>query len=202
MAGFRTVALGAALVAATAGAGIAQATTQGTRPDSVKAGEWRKGQPGKHGEMGPEMRRGAEGRMHGQRGGQRGRGFGPGAQGRMGAPGMEFMRELNLTATQRTQVKAIHEKYQPQMQAIHERARTEFAATRDARQRGDTAGVKAALQRSRQNIEAQTGTLHEQMFSEVRTVLTAEQRAKVDAQIAERIKRLDESKARLERMRR
>lgn len=115
---------------------------------------------------------------------------------------MDFMRGLNLTETQRTQVRAIHEKYQPQLKTIRERARTEFEATREARQRGDTATVRASLQRSRQNVESQTATLHEQMFRETRAVLTAEQRAKIDAQLAERIKRLDENKARFERMRR
>ncbi len=209
MARFRTVALGAALIAATAGAVSAQ-TTQGTRPDSAKAAEWRKAQVR---ERGGEMRQGARHgarqgmeRMmragHGGAMGQKGRGMRPGAQGRRGAPGMDLLRGLNLTETQRTQVRAIHEKYQPQMKTIHERARTEFEGTREARQRGDTAAVKGALQRSRQNTESQAATLHEQMFREVRAVLTTEQRAKVDAQFAERIKRLDEQKARLERMRR
>ncbi|MBA3656455.1 MAG: Spy/CpxP family protein refolding chaperone [Gemmatimonadaceae bacterium] len=205
MARLRTVALGAALVAATAGAGIAQ-TTQGTRPDTAKAGDWRKGQAGKgRGEMGPERRRKMERGMRGHAGmGHHGHGRGvrPGAQGRPGMQGMDFMRGLNLTETQRTQVRAIHEKFQPQLKTIRERARTEFEATREARQRGDTAAVKASLQRSRQNIESQTATLHEQMFRETRAVLTAEQRAKIDAQLAERIKRLDEDKARLERLRR
>jgi Spy/CpxP family protein refolding chaperone len=144
---------------------------------------------------GHEGMKGAAGRMG------RARGFRPG----MGGPGMgqmDFIRGLNLTETQRTQVRAIHEKYQPQLKTIRERAQTEFAATRDARQRGDTAAVKAALTRSRQNIESQTSTLHEQMFREVRAVLTADQRAKIDAKIAERIKKLDEDKARLERLRR
>ncbi len=204
MARFRTVALGAALIAATAGAVSAQ--TQGTRPDSAKAGEWRKGQVReRRGEMRPGDREGMKHKMRAGHGGamaQKGRGMRPGAHGRRGMPGMDMLRGLNLTATQRTQVGAIHEKYQPQMKTIHERGRTEFEATREARQRGDTAAVRAALQRSRQNIESQAATLHEQMFREVRAVLTAEQRAKVDTQFAERIKRLDEQKARLERMRR
>lgn len=204
MARFRTVALGAAFIAATAGAVSAQ-TTQGTRPDSVKAGEWRKAAVHeRRGDMQPGAHRGMERKMRNGHGamGQKGRGMHPGAHGRRGAPGMDFLRGLNLTETQRTQVRAIHEKYQPQLKTIHERAKTEFEATREARQRGDTAAVRAALQRSRQNIESQASTVHEQMFREVRAVLTAEQRAKIDAQFAERIKRLDEQKARLERMRR
>jgi Spy/CpxP family protein refolding chaperone len=215
MASFRTVALGAALIAATAGAATAQ-TTQGApiRPDSAKSGDWRRGPEGpRRGQMGPgdraEAERGARGghgmgpggRM-GPRGrmgpGARGRGFGP---GRPGMPGMDFMRELNLTETQRTQVRAIHEKYQPQLKAIRDRARSEFEATRDARQRGDTAAVRATLERSRQNIRSQETTLHEQMFREVRAVLTADQRAKIDGKIADRIKRLDEEKAELQRLR-
>ena len=212
MARIRTVALGAALFAAAAGAVSAQTTQATPRADSAKH-DMRKMDAGDRGAR--KMRAGGmrahkEMMQHGRKGmrGPQGRGFGPGMpgrpgmMGRQGMPGMEFMRGLNLTETQRTQVRAIHEKYQPQMQKLHETARTEFEATRDARQRGDTAAVRAALQRSRQNIEAQASTLHEQMFREVRGVLTAEQRAKIDAQIAERIQRLDGDKARLERLRR
>lgn len=174
MAGLRTLALGAALIAATAGAVGAQTTQGAARPDSAKAGEWRKAQPGqRRGQVRPGERRGMKRGMHGAQGhhgrmgmkGQKGRGIGPGAHRRPGMPGMDFMRSLKLTETQRTQVRAIHEKYRPQ-------------------------------------IQSQTSALHEQIFGEVRAVLTAEQRAKVDARIAERIKNLDESKARLERMRR
>ncbi len=200
MARFRTVALGAALIAATAGAVGAQV------PDSAKAGEWRERQVReRQGQVRPGARRNMERKMrahHKGPMGPMGRGMRQGAQGRPGMPGMDLLRSLNLTETQRTQVRAIHEKYQPQMQAIHERGRTEFEATREARQRGDTAAVRAALQRSRQNVESQAAALHEQMFREVRAVLTADQRAKVDAQLGERIKRLDEQKARLERLRR
>ena len=198
----RTVALGAALVAATAVIGSAQTTPGTPRRDTAKAGVWSKGEPRhRRGPMGPGHRRGMKRRMHGMHGmpGMHGR---PGVQGRPGMAAMEFIHGLNLTQTQRTQVRAIHEKYQPQMQAIHDRARTEFEATREARQRGDTAAVRASLQRSRQNVESQLSTLHEQMFHEVRAVLTAGQRARLDSGIAERIKRLDEQKARLERLRR
>lgn len=214
MARIRTVALGAALVAATVGSVNAQ-TTQGTRPDTAKAGVIRRGEAGgMHGQMGHADHQGMERRMrarHGQMG-QMGR-MGPGARGQFrrgmqgrpgmpGMPGMDFIHSLKLTDAQRTQIRAIHEKYQPQLKTIHEKARTEFESARGARQRGDTAAVKAALQQSRQNIESQMASIHEQMFREVRGVLTAEQRAQVDAKIAERIKRLDEQKARLERLRR
>ena len=206
MARIRTVALGAAIFAATVGAVGAQA--QGTpRTDSaMKAG----GMAG-HGQMGPAERRGMERKMRGMRGaramkGQHGRmalrGHGAAGMRGPGMPGMDFIGGLKLTDTQHTQIRAIHEKYQPQMKTIHDRARTEFEATREARQRGDTAAVRTALQRSRQSTETQMASLHEQMFREVRGVLTADQRAKVDAKIAERIKKLDEDKARLERLRR
>lgn len=211
MARFRTVALGAALIAATAGAVGAQTQTA-PRPDSAKAGDWRRMEPRKgRGQMGPGERRKMEHGMRGRRGhegmkgramqrGPHGRGARPGQHGGRGA--MELMRGLNLSETQRTQIRAIHEKYQPQMKTIHERTRTEFEATREARQRGDTGAVRSALQRTRQTTESQLSTLHEQMFREVRGVLTADQRTKVDAQIAERIRKLDENKARLERLRR
>ena len=200
MARIRTIALGAALIAATVSAAGAQVTPRmdsALRRDHMGPADHRGMERGMRGQHGPRgMQRG-----HGMaRKARAGRGFGPGAQ--MGRPGMDFLRGLNLTETQRTQIRAIHEKYEPQMKTIHERARTEFEATREARQRGDTAAVRAALQRSRQNTESQLSTLHEQMFREVRAVLTAEQRTKVDAQFAERIKRLDEQKARLERLRR
>lgn len=192
MAGFRTFALGAALVAATAGASNAQIMPGGTHPDSPKAGDWRRGMEGRRrGEMGPGDRRGME---HGRRERR-------GPHGKMGH-GMEFLRSLNLTETQRGQVRAIHEKYAPQMKAIHERARSEFESTREARQRGDTAAVKSALQKSRQNMGQQAAALHEQAMREILAILTPEQRAKANAKITEQIQRLDDQKSRLERLRR
>lgn len=126
MATFRTLALGAALMAAAAGAVNAQTVPGGGRTDSAKSGDWRKGHEGmRHGEMGPGRRRGIKGGRHG--------GMGPGGRG------LEFLHSLNLTETQRTQVRAIHEKYAPQMKAIHEQAMRETLAilTPDQRARAD-----------------------------------------------------------------
>jgi Spy/CpxP family protein refolding chaperone len=114
---------------------------------------------------------------------------------------MEFLRSLNLTAAQRDQIRSIHEKYRPQLEAVRNGTRSQIESARTARQRGDTAAARAALQSVRQSTEQQMVTIHEQMFREVRGVLTADQRAKVDSAINERIQRLDQQKALLQRLR-
>jgi len=88
--------------------------------------------------------------------------------------------DLNLTEAQKAQVKAIHEKYRPQMKALHERAKPFAQAARDARQRGDTAAVRANRAQLEQ-VMASGKTLRDQVHAEIKAVLTPEQRAKVEA---------------------
>jgi Spy/CpxP family protein refolding chaperone len=93
---------------------------------------------------------------------------------------MEHFDKLNLTDAQKTQIKAIHEKYQARIKANQEQAKTYMQAARAARQKGDTAAFRANAEKARQLTTA----LHEQAMNEVRAVLTPAQRAQADSMMA------------------
>ena len=141
--------------------------------------------------------RGMRGQHHGKaegmrRGGMRGqRGEGRGNRG-------EFVKDLNLSDTQKSRIKAIHEKYQPQMKKLREDARAQFGTMRDARQKGDTsAAAQARIRAQREQFQNRVRAVRQQEQNEIRAVLTAEQRTKWDA--AQK-KREEGMKQRQERM--
>ena len=159
MSRLNAAALGAALLIGISG--VAGAQTPGTQDPGVKA-------PGERGIDGQRRdgRRGGD-RMRGRRGG---RGFNRG-----------FARDLTLTETQRTQIRASHDKYRPRIKAIHEQLKSQSDAARALRQKGDTAGARAAFQRLRTDRQARIQPIRQQEQTEIRNLLTAEQRAKFDA---------------------
>lgn len=162
MSKLNAAALTAALLIGMSGVAAAQATTPA--PGAKAPGERR--MEGRRGDFGGPGRHGRHGR-HGRRAG---RDFGRG-----------FARDLNLTDAQRTQIRAIHDKYRPRIEAIHQQFRTQAEAARALRQKGDTAGARAAMQRLRTDIQAKIQPLRQQELAEVRNILTAEQRVKFDA---------------------
>ena len=91
--------------------------------------------------------------------------------------GREFFADLNLTDAQKTQIKAIREKYKAQFQSIRTQQKPLIDAARAARQRGDTAAFRSNMQQARNLAQP----LRTQEQNEIRNVLTAEQRAKLDA---------------------
>jgi len=105
-----------------------------------------------------------------------------GAKGHQGQHGM--MADLNLTDTQKEQIKAIHAKYRVQFEQLREQSRPDVEAARAARQAGDTAAARAAMARAR-SFGTQVAALRQQEHAEVRAVLNAEQRARLDARQAE-----------------
>jgi len=119
---------------------------------------------------------GAYGRDRGDMGKHRGHGRKAGR----GRDGFAFGRDLNLTEAQRTQIAAIHRKYQPQYQTLRERARPFNEAARAARQNWDSAGFRTNTERARQ-VLAGGEAMRNQETAEIRAVLTAEQRTKFDA---------------------
>jgi protein CpxP len=107
-----------------------------------------------------------------------------GARGERG----KFMKDLNLSDAQKSQIKAIHKKYEPQMKQIREQGKAQFGDLRAARQRGDTsAATRAKFQQFRQRTMA----VREQENNEVRSILTADQRTKWDAAQAQRKQRFE-----------
>jgi len=165
MSRLNAVALGAALLIGMAG--VAGAQTPGGQAPGVKA-------PGAKAPDG----RGRDGlrgqRRHGRRGFDRG-----------------LARDLNLSDAQRTQIRAIHEKYRPRFQAVRQQLKAQSDAARALRQKGDSAGARAAFQRLRTSMQQQIQPIQQQEQAEIRNVLTAEQRTKFDAAQERRKQRLE-----------
>ncbi|MBX6365068.1 MAG: Spy/CpxP family protein refolding chaperone [Gemmatimonadetes bacterium] len=88
-------------------------------------------------------------------------------------------RGIELSQAQKEQVKAIHERYAAQFRTLREQFRPVAQELRAARQKGDTAAVKAARERVRPQME-QMRALRQKEFQEVRGVLTPEQQKRLD----------------------
>lgn len=115
----------------------------------------------------------------GKRGGQRH------ARGMKGGAMRGEFRNLNLSDAQKTQLKAIRQKYAPQAKPLVESMRPAMDNARAARQRGDTAAARAAIAgtaATRAKLEA----LRTQERSELRGILSAEQQKTFDANLANR----------------
>jgi len=91
-----------------------------------------------------------------------------------------FGRDLNLTEAQKTQIKAIRQKYQPQNEALRTQAKPYLDAARAARQKGDTATARTNMDKVRQIMQSGQ-TYRTQENAEIRAILTPEQQAKWDA---------------------
>src|SRR6266550_4722209 len=92
-------------------------------------------------------------------------------------PGRDFFADLNLTDAQKAQIKAIRQKYQPQNEAARTQAKPFIDAARAARQKGDTVAFRSNMDKARevgQSVRAQETT-------EIRNVLTPDQRTNFDA---------------------
>jgi protein CpxP len=107
--------------------------------------------------------------------GQRGQGRGRGDE-------MGMFRDLNLSDAQKTQIKAIRARYKTQRDASRDQSKPFLEAARAARQKGDTAGFRANMEKARQT----SGGIRQQEMNEIRGVLTPEQRTKADAAMAQR----------------
>jgi protein CpxP len=103
--------------------------------------------------------------------------YGRGGRGEM----REFGRDLNLTDAQKTQIKAIRAKYQPQNEALRTQAKPYMEAARAARQKGDTVAARTNMEKARQVMQGGQ-SFRTQQTAEIRNVLTPEQRTKFDAQ--------------------
>jgi Spy/CpxP family protein refolding chaperone len=111
-----------------------------------------------------------------------------GAMAQRGAHGM-MMDSLNLTNAQKEQIQAIHAKYRLRFEALRDSTRPNAQAARAARQAGDTAAARAAMERVRAQGTA-VAALRQQEQAEVRAVLTADQRARLDAKHAQMRERM------------
>ena len=103
--------------------------------------------------------------------------------GRMGGPGRALLRGIDLSETQREQLRAIQERYRPQHEAMREQAR----ASRQGDQRPDSA-TRAARR-------AAMRSLMERQHAEIRAVLTPEQQKTFDANVAKMRERANDRAA-------
>lgn len=180
MSKIRTAALGAVFTLGFAAFAGAQAPA---KPDSAGRG-MRDGAPHRGMMDGPGHRR-MHARMHGRKGPGR-HAMGPG-HGRG-----QLIAELGLTDAQKSQIKSIHQKYQPQYRALREQARSQFKSVREARQKGDTtAAARQRIQAQREQFRQRAMAIRTQEHDEIRAILTSDQRARWDAAAESRRKKME-----------
>lgn len=140
------------------GAGVAgaQSTTSGTTRDDSRPRRERVAQDGERGDRG----------------------------GRRGGPGGFLLKGITLSDAQKAQLKAQREKENPQAKALREQFGTIMRDERAARERGDSAGVKAARDRA-QALRTQMEPLRQQQIASLRAILTPEQQKQFDANVAQ-----------------
>ena len=105
--------------------------------------------------------------------------------GHRGGDHEHMMKALNLTDAQKAQVKAIHQKYDAQFKSLRQNMKPQMDAMRAARQKGDTAAVRAQREQMRSQMEPMR-KLHEQEMAEVRAILTPAQQQQFDAMKTQR----------------
>jgi periplasmic protein CpxP/Spy len=111
-----------------------------------------------------------------------------------GGMGRRLFRGITLTAAQKASINQIHDKYRDQAKPLRESMRPAMQDARAARQRGDTAGVKAAWQKTADARE-QLRSLRQREMAEVRGLLTAEQQTQFDRNVAQMESRARERQA-------
>ncbi len=94
-----------------------------------------------------------------------------------------FFRGIQLSDAEKASVKTVWAKYQPQLASIRESMRPELQAAREARQRGDTAAMKAAFEKTKDQREHARKVL-EEARNEVRGALTPEHQKQFDQNVA------------------
>jgi Spy/CpxP family protein refolding chaperone len=100
---------------------------------------------------------------------------------RQGGPDGLLLKDITLTEGQRTQIAQLRKTQREQMQAKREQGQKQGETMRAARERGDTAAVRQAMQQRRQVMEQQ----RTQHIASLRNILSAEQRVQFDKNIAE-----------------
>ena len=115
-----------------------------------------------------------------------------GRQGREGRGGL--FRGITLTDAEKARVKQIHEKYSTEAKALREAARPAMQDVRAARQKGDTAGMKAAWDKTA-GERAKLRALMERQRAELRTALTPEHQRVFDANV----KQMEQRRAEFEK---
>jgi Spy/CpxP family protein refolding chaperone len=108
-----------------------------------------------------------------------------GPRGMKGGEMRGGFRGVNLSDAQKSQMKAIHAKYEPQAKPLMESMKPAMQNARAARQRGDTAAARAAFAGTA-DTRTKLQALRQQERNELRGILTAEQQKTLDANLANR----------------
>jgi len=110
-----------------------------------------------------------------------------GAHGMMGARGL--FKGITLSDAEKANLKAVRTKYASQQKALREQFKPQMQAAREARQRGDTAALKALWEKSAGQRE-QTKQLMLAERNDLRAALTPANQATFDANVAAMQKRV------------
>ena len=120
-----------------------------------------------------------------------------GAHGRMGmGPGRGMradaglLRGITLSDAEKANLKAVHEKYAPQMKTVREQFKPQREAMRAARQRGDTAAVRALMEKNGPAERTAFQRIADAQRNDLRAALSPENRAKFDTNAAQMQKRM------------
>lgn len=112
--------------------------------------------------------------------GRGGRGRGPGGPGRPGGAGI-LLRGITLTAAQKAFVDTLREHDRAAMEQSREQNQALFEQMRAARESGDTATANRLMREQRAKMDAQ----RDKQAAAIRAILTSEQQAQFDKNLAE-----------------
>jgi Spy/CpxP family protein refolding chaperone len=119
---------------------------------------------------------------------------GRGIEGRAGREGRGgLFRGITLSDAEKARIKQVHEKYGTEAKALRESLRPAMQDARAARQKGDTAGVKAAWSRTAGDRE-KLRALMDRERAEIRTALTPDNQRLFDANVKQLEQRRAEMK--------
>ena len=96
----------------------------------------------------------------------------------------QLFRGITLSDAEKANIKAVREKYAPQMKGLREQLKPQLQAAREARQRGDTAALKTMWAQSAAQRE-QVKKLLEAERTDLRAALVPANQAKFDANVKE-----------------
>jgi Spy/CpxP family protein refolding chaperone len=100
---------------------------------------------------------------------------------RGGGPDGFLLRGITLSETQKTQLDQLRTSERQRMEATRTAGKARVEQVREARQRGDTAAMRAEGQKRREEMQR----MREQHVAAVRAILTPEQRVQLDKNVAE-----------------
>lgn len=106
--------------------------------------------------------------------------MGPGMRAGRGMRGL--FRGITLSDAEKAKLKDVRAKYAPERKALHESMNPILRDARTARQKGDTAGVRAALERGKDGRE-KAKALMEREQADLRAALTPEHQKQFDVNL-------------------